>query len=106
MESLGRASSSSFAVATRAEVVGVVVFIVGVFVRGDALESMNHALVARERSMRAVDARTPFLAIPPRARRGVADDARVEHSRARPMLSRSRDSFSSHEPFTRIMTHQ
>ena len=58
-ESLGRASSSSAAslsVATRADVVCVVVVVVG---REDALESMNHAHVARERSERALDAYKP-----------------------------------------------
>jgi hypothetical protein len=93
-ESLGRASSSSLSVATRADVVGgvCVVVVVG---REDALEFMNHAHVARERSERALDAYKPTrehrsLAIPPRARRGVADDARVEHSRARGRCHRVR----------------
>tara|TARA_Y100001954_G_scaffold236039_1_gene295430 strand:+ start:15092 stop:15283 length:192 start_codon:yes stop_codon:yes gene_type:complete len=56
-ESLGRASaSSSSAIATRADLVGVGVRVVVVVGRGDALESMNHAHVARERSERALDA--------------------------------------------------
>ena len=55
-ESLGRASSSLSAIATRADVVGGGVRVVGGVGRGDALESMNHAHVARERSERALDA--------------------------------------------------
>ena len=56
-ESLGRASASaSSAIATRADLVGVGVRVVVGVGRGDALESMNHAHVARERAERALDA--------------------------------------------------